>query len=387
MKRIHLLGEEARKAIIQLIEIVFGHIVEGAMYLLTNEEGRAQLLVFISSLIALVFVVVLFKELIGLVFYYLVRAISMPRLVREWGGATYYGETKLRPRLSSVALPKERRQRINMICSKVKKGRVRRAPLPNVLIHGATGTGKSTIARAIAIECGLPFAIMSGADIAPLGQLGPTELNNVLLWAQRQKNGGLVIVDEAESALGRRIRRRGKLDNVVGLAQEASSSARDALNVFLSMTGDANGKIMIVLTTSNPFELDDAVLDRCDEIITCDLPTARERKAILTSAFKKAFSEKRHEVNVMQNKRRNGEMKGKQPLLFHETFNVEEKLSELAKDERTAGYTCRELTKIIHALEYEMHFRNETLNNQIWTKEVTQICDMMKKKKHLNILQ
>lgn len=381
LKRIHILGEESRKALIQMIEVIFGHIVEGLFYLITNEKGRKQMCVAIISIIALTFSIAIFKELITIIFNYILRTISMPKLVREWGSGGLDGK-RIQSDLHSIVLREEEKRRIHLICDKLRKGRRRKAPLQNILIHGKSGTGKSMIARSIAKESGLPFAIMSGADIAPLKHLGPTELNNVLFWAQRQRKGGIVIIDEAESALGSRIRaQNGSLpvEGNINQSTSTSSSSRDALNVFLSMTGDACGKIMIILTTSNPSALDDAVLDRCDEILHCDLPQVTERKKILTNEFKKVFTKKDEgaDKSYAQNIK-------KRKMTFDEAFSVDAQIHKVAGDGMTDGFSGRELTKIIRAVEHEMFLKNKTLNEKHWSTEVDRICVMMKNKKHLN---
>ena len=364
-----------------MIEIIFGHIVEGAFYLITNEKGRKQMFVTIISIIALAFSIAIFKELITIVFNCIIRTISMPRLVREWGSGGLNGKS-FHSNLHSIVLREEEMRRIQMICDKMRKGRPLKAPLQNILIHGKTGTGKSMIARSIAKESGLPFAIMSGADIAPLEHLGPTELNNVLCWAQRQRNGGIVIIDEAESALGRRIRASHRSLPVEVNANQSNStfsSSRDALNVFLSMTGDACGKIMIILTTSNPCALDDAVLDRCDEILHCDLPQEAERTKILTNEFKNVFTKKDESVDESHTQNVN-----KYNISFDEAFIIDAQIHKVAGDDMTNGFSGRELTKIIRAVEHEMFLKNETLDGKHWLKEVSRICVMMKNKKDLS---
>ncbi|GMH51138.1 hypothetical protein TrRE_jg11883, partial [Triparma retinervis] len=161
-------------------------------------------------------------------------------------------------------------ERMNRICSGVALARARGAPLRHVLIYGKPGTGKSAVAKAMGKGIlGLPYALMSGSDLAPLGKHGPDELRKLLTWAQGQKRGALLIIDEAEAALGRRLRASGGMGSESASGQDSTSEgeghARDALNVLLSMTGSASCELMLVLTTSNPKALDEAVLDRMDE--------------------------------------------------------------------------------------------------------------------------
>lgn len=46
-----------------------------------------------------------------------------------------------------------------------------------------------------------------------------------------------------------------------------SETAQNVLNTMLFHTGDQSSKFMLVLATNRPHELDEALLDRMDEII------------------------------------------------------------------------------------------------------------------------
>jgi ATPase family AAA domain-containing protein 3A/B len=59
--------------------------------------------------------------------------------------------------------------------------------------------GKTLVARRIAELCGLDYAVMSGGDLAPLGQSAVSELHRLLGWARTCKRGMLLVIDEAEA--------------------------------------------------------------------------------------------------------------------------------------------------------------------------------------------
>ncbi len=386
LKVIRILGEETRKALLQMIEVVFQHVVDGILHLMTKEEGRHQVLLVIIAASTLVFSISLSKELIGGVFHFVIRTLSMPRLVREWGCASSLFQSTKKLQLSDIVLPKRDKERLVKLCSTINKGKSRRAPLRNVLIHGKTGTGKSLISRAIAESAsGVPFAIMSGADIAPLDNLGPSELRNVLTWANRQRHGGIIVIDEAESALGRRIRLQ-KTSKENSDDNKSLLSARDALNVFLSMTGESGGNIMLILTTSNPSALDEAVLDRCDEIIKCKLPNRLERFGILTNELNKRFKclsqdIMRKDDSIFAQLK----MKRSKPLFFDQSFNAESVLRRLSKDDLTLGFSGRELSKIVRAVETAVYTSgSDVLTVDIWNATVYDICTSIKNKKNIH---
>eukprot|EP00578_Thalassiosira_sp_NH16_P003761 CAMPEP_0181138808 /NCGR_PEP_ID=MMETSP1071-20121207/34442_1 /TAXON_ID=35127 /ORGANISM="Thalassiosira sp., Strain NH16" /LENGTH=215 /DNA_ID=CAMNT_0023225665 /DNA_START=239 /DNA_END=883 /DNA_ORIENTATION=+ len=212
----------------------------------------------------LVFVVSTLKEMITLGCICILRFFTAPRLVREYGNLRANWLGKHTQEENEIVLPQSIKERTDMIVAVASAASKMRFPLRSVLIHGPPGSGKSMIAKAIAQSIpSLPYALMSGADVYPMGSQGPAELRRLLTWASKKRCGGIIIIDEAESALGSREKTgqdKTGSDGVLECGKTASSSefSRDCLNCLLSMTGSF-GNIMLVLTTSNPSELDEAV--------------------------------------------------------------------------------------------------------------------------------
>lgn len=364
MHHIGVLGEETRKAVIQIIEVTFEHLVHGIVYLLTNEEGRHQLLIAILAASILVFTVFLSKELINVLFCSLIRLMSKPRLVREWGSANSR-DTSL---MSRVVLSEKQKVRMRSIRTMIDRQISKKAPLRNIIIYGEVGTGKSMLARAIAEAAqGMPYACLSGADIAPLEHLGAAELRNVLTWANsRPANGGIIIIDEAESALGSRIR-KGNKSKMKNGCNQSFAAARDALNVFLSMTGESRGNMMMILTTSDPNSLDDAVLDRCDEMIHCCLPTESEKDAILTNEIKQRFfmeaSEKEKHFPALSR----WHTKQKSQIGIEESFDIQSAITAFSYSKMSMGFSGRDLCRVVRGLETKVYLSDQNeVNKDIW---------------------
>ena len=362
LEKTKLLGEERRRTVIFAIETIFNHVLRGIVHVASTNEGRNQIFSLILAATVLVFLVMVAKEFISILFCLLKRFLAMPRLVREWG----YGRKRLKLKsenliLSDIVLPLDKEVRLRKFCDCIISGRSRGAPLRNILFYGPNGCGKSFAAKAVAEtlqKYQIPFAIMSGSDVSPLGKQGPTELQNVLSWACKRR--GILIIDEAESALGKRIKSNQK---AITPNNEKPSFAHDALNVFLSMTGNSAGKCMIILTTSNPNSIDEAVLDRCDDCFKMDLPSCEERKRILSKEFRKRFDNSSERIQM-------------------EYLPSQQAIKDLARDERTLGFSGRELGMVIRAMEAELYSAH-TLSQINWEKMTLDLCQSIKSKRAL----
>lgn len=144
------------------------------------------------------------------------------------------------------------------------------APAKNLLFWGPPGTGKTLFAKKLALKSGLDYAIMTGSDVAPLGKHAVSELNNLFDWAEKSPNGMILFIDEADAFLRRRTGE-----------EELSELLRQTINTFLYRTGSPSYKVITVLASNIPEQLDDAVHDRVDEIVYFGRPSEEERRNMI----------------------------------------------------------------------------------------------------------
>ncbi|KAI9665622.1 MAG: hypothetical protein M1821_003555 [Bathelium mastoideum] len=144
--------------------------------------------------------------------------------------------------------------------------------IPGLLLYGPPGTGKTLLAKAVAKESGATMLEVSGGDIYDM-YVGEGEKNVKAMFSLARKLSPCVVfIDEADAIF----RTRG--------GDRSTTSHREIINQFLrEWDGMSNVEesVFIMVATNRPFDLDDAVLRRLPRRILVDLPTQKDREAIL----------------------------------------------------------------------------------------------------------
>eukprot|EP00943_MAST-04B_sp_MAST-4B-sp1_P000347 g347.t1 len=212
-----------------------------------------------------------------------------PSLVRETNSTTIVGHwlkylwhlivKAEKPMMEGIIFDEGLDFRLRALASSLKNTRKHGASLRHILFHGPPGTGKTMVARRIALNSGLDYAIMSGGDVAPLKAEAVTEIHNLMKWAKQSSRGLMLFIDEAEAFVGTRAR------------SNQSEHLRNALNAILFHTGTQSKKFMMILATNRPQDIDAAIIDRVDDAMAFELPTVRERKLLCRLYYKKYICE------------------------------------------------------------------------------------------------
>jgi ATPase family AAA domain-containing protein 3A/B len=259
------------------IDAVFAQLGAGFNSLLHEHLSRVLL-----ATLALVLGYFGAREGWTLLFSELQRLLGQPSLVRETSKVSFItalfraifccGRKRVvvEGLLDGVILPPDLERQVRRLAESTKRAHENRAPLRHALFYGPPGTGKTMVAERLARHCGLDYALMSGGDVAPLGSMAVAELNKLFSWAKSTSRGTLLFIDEADTFLASRTGRNNAM----------SETMRNCLSAFLHHTGEQSTKLMMVLCTNRPGELDSAVTDRIDEALMFGSPSQDQRKRL-----------------------------------------------------------------------------------------------------------
>lgn len=189
----------------------------------------------------------------------------------------------------------------------------------------------------------MDYALLSGGDIAPLGEDAVNQLHALFRWANKSSKGLLVFIDEAEAFLCSRSHLHGD--------SNSESHVRNALNALLFQTGSPSRNFMMVLATNRPEDLDAAILDRIDISIKIALPGEVERIELVQLYMNL------HINSVLQD--------SKHFNMFVYIFRMQSDRAQVDSEcqssnsirniaSRTAGFSGREIAKLFISAQYAM---------------------------------
>ncbi len=88
-----------------------------------------------------------------------------------------------------IILKPELENQLKIISKSIVNRKKHFTPFRNLLLYGPPGTGKTLFAKQLAKKSGLDFAILTGADVAPLGSVSVSEIHKLFDWAETSSNG------------------------------------------------------------------------------------------------------------------------------------------------------------------------------------------------------
>ena len=156
-------------------------------------------------------------------------------------------------KFDQLVLPAITREAVDMVAHRLKDAvRIERlgGTLPTgVLLHGPSGTGKTAVARAMAIESGWAFLAVAGPDLLK----DHTAFEKVYQEA-KDLRPCLIFIDEADAVLRDR-------------SYSQASSITDKMLSVLDGAGDKVRDVVVMAATNNPDQVDAAMQRRFTEKI------------------------------------------------------------------------------------------------------------------------
>jgi hypothetical protein len=143
-------------------------------------------------------------------------------------------------------------------------------PLPNLLLTGSPGVGKSIASAVVALEdsvdqpaVGIPVSVVNGGDLEALGRGSASYLRRIIENSTISDKGCIVVLDRVDGILQQRE------------SGEGHSHARDCLCTLLYGIRECTEKLAVIMTTTLTInEIDTAILDRVDSTVLLTLPSA-----------------------------------------------------------------------------------------------------------------
>jgi SpoVK/Ycf46/Vps4 family AAA+-type ATPase len=175
-------------------------------------------------------------------------------------------------RVSDLVLSKDLSERLRHVLLEQRQrdvlARHGLKPVRRILLLGPSGTGKTSTARVIAGELGLPlFAIRLDTIITKF--MGETAAKLRLIFDALVETRGVYLFDEIDALAGDRAAR-----NDVG-------EIRRVLNSFLQFLEEDPSESVVVAATNHPQLLDNALFRRFDTVMTFSLPDDAAVRAVI----------------------------------------------------------------------------------------------------------
>lgn len=171
----------------------------------------------------------------------------------------------------------ELQSQVDVYINSIKEGLKENLPFRHALFFGLPGTGKTLLAKKIAKELGMSYAIIPGANIHQFSEEDAIkEINKLFNWAEKSKT--VLFFDECDALAPSRT------------SGSVSETSRKIQNTIYARTGTETNKFLILGATNEPGLLDTAFLSRLDEHLEFKLPDSKTRHDLIKLYLDKYIS-------------------------------------------------------------------------------------------------
>ena len=169
--------------------------------------------------------------------------------------------------LDKMTLSTDLRRALVELSRNLRSAAQLKSKLPFVLFHGDSGTGKTLAAKSVAMDSGLPYAILCAADLQVMGMKAGLYLRQLLDVTERRGESCVLIIDEA--------------DYIITCRAELASSkslASSCLYALLQTMREGSTNLSVIITTRRTLSgVDLAMLNRVDRVVSFAIPDAQLR--------------------------------------------------------------------------------------------------------------
>jgi len=172
----------------------------------------------------------------------------------------------------------ELQAQVDAYVQSIKTSKQESQPYRHALLYGPPGTGKTLLAKTVARDLNMHYAIVPGANVHQFSDTQAIEeINKLFDWAERGKT--VIFIDEVDAFAPMR-------------TGSISEKTRQVQNTFYARTGTETDKYVLLGATNEPGLLDPAYISRADEKFEFSLPDSATRQRLLVQFFEQYVSKK-----------------------------------------------------------------------------------------------
>lgn len=271
-------------------------------------------------------------------------------------------------KVSDAIFNQELEKQFNEISTALKKAADSDDYLPNILLWGPAGTGKTLIAKRLARSSGMHYSVFPASSLSKYStEEALLRLQELFEDAQKKGIKLVIFMDEAENT-------------VLDRNKITDQKTAKIMTAILSYIGTERTDVCLIAATNRPEDLDDAFLSRCDYRIYVGAPDVNQRARIIKKYVTDYILTNPAPTRVPTIAGRIWSIISKpkpQPRIGVASDAVNDAMiQEIAR--RTEGFVGRDLSKMV----FEMRRRAQVSPNKTLTKAMVEEVVARKLKEH-----